>query len=143
MRDNPHPLAFTLPIFHSGENPSYNFVVRHPTPHAQRHDLYVIQPQNLRLAIDNTYVFAVRQHASTLQVSPTPNDWARDKPAKLAIQTPLGKIMRLNRKGDTMGSESGIVYETALKCTDKGAWRALVLADRSARWCVFAEWLCV
>ncbi|KMU83168.1 cytokinesis protein Cyk3 [Coccidioides immitis H538.4] len=35
---------------------------RHPTPHAQRHDLYVVQPQCVRLAINNTFVFAVRQH---------------------------------------------------------------------------------
>jgi len=26
---------------------------------------------------------------------------------------------------------------------ERGVWRGLVLADRSARWCVFAEWTCV
>ncbi|KAJ4302233.1 hypothetical protein N0V88_002369 [Collariella sp. IMI 366227] len=45
IKDVPHPLAFALPIIHTGENPPYEFVVRHPTPHAQRHDIYVVQPQ--------------------------------------------------------------------------------------------------
>jgi hypothetical protein len=40
---------------------------------AQRHDLYVAQPQCQRLAINNTFVFAVRQHPSFLTAtSPDP-----------------------------------------------------------------------
>ncbi|KAJ6256635.1 hypothetical protein Dda_8500 [Drechslerella dactyloides] len=140
IKDNPHPLAFSLPIFHTGSNPTYNFVTRHPTPHAQRHDLYIVQPQNLRLAFDNTYVFAIRQHASTVM---TNIELATAKGAKLAIQTPSGKIMKIGRRADSLGSEHGQIFEQSIKVSERGPWRGLVLADRSARWCVFAEWHCV
>ena len=198
IRDNPHPLAFALPIIHEGQNPPYEFLLRHPTPHAQRHDLYVAQPQCLRLAVNNTFVFAVRQHPSSLlggcaspalvgSASPLPfarptsamsmtsssaasfsnqgtNYFAQpsmsssaavqqggqqpqQKPAKLAIQAPSGKILRLTKKSDhvTAGAEAGDggVWETIIKIGEKGTWRGLVLADRSARWCVFGEWECV
>ncbi|KAJ4344944.1 hypothetical protein N0V85_009798 [Neurospora sp. IMI 360204] len=84
------------------------------------------------------------------------------KPAKLAIQTPGGKILRLMRKEDR-GGKGGIgfgsraaaqaaaepgeegdggTWETIIKCSERGTWRGLVLADRTARWCVFAEWVC-
>jgi transglutaminase/protease-like cytokinesis protein 3 len=200
-RDNPHPLAFALPIIHTGENPPYEFLTRHPTPHAQRHDLYVIQPQCGRLAINNTFVFAVRQHPAMPQtatssfndsetsgrispnpfarpssalsmvssvaafsttsgasstpslVNPKPSSGSREKPAKLAVQTPSGKILRLTRKADHMvttstspdaehGTPDGSVWETVIKVSERGVWRGLVLADRSARWCVWGEWEC-
>ena len=195
IKDIPHPLAFALPIVHTGENPPYEFVTRHPTPHAQKHDIYVVQPQCQRLALNNTFVFAVRQHPSSLSnglqstltpssnpggTSPVPfarpgssmsmnagsasgsnpssasGTVAGKKPAKLAIQTPGGKILRLmrkeERKGISVGSRGlasddevsdGGTWETIIKCSEKGVWRGLVLADRTARWCVFAEWVCV
>ncbi|KAI0393419.1 hypothetical protein F5Y17DRAFT_308858 [Xylariaceae sp. FL0594] len=212
IKDIPHPLAFALPIIHTGENPPYEFVTRHPTPHAQRHDIYVVQPQCQRLALNNTFVFAIRQHPSSLggggggggssssasnsngntsnnggTTSPLPfarpnsamsltsssvatapssatGSIAGRKPAKLAIQTPGGKILRLMRKderrgmGISVGSRyaggagageeggggvsDGGTWETIIKCSEKGVWRGLVLADRTARWCVFAEWVC-
>lgn len=185
VKDNPHPLAFALPISHTGNNPHYEFLLRHPTPHAQRHDLYVAQPQCHRLVVNNTFVFAVRQHPSSLRdttpegrpTSPLPlarpssamsmvstatsaNDYfsqagsnssngsqQQQKPAKLAIQAPSGKILRLMRKSDNCTSSAeaapGGVWETIIKIGERGTWRGLVLADRSARWCVFAEWDCV
>ncbi|RDW95112.1 hypothetical protein BP5796_00875 [Coleophoma crateriformis] len=181
IKDIPHPLAFALPIIHTGDNPSYEFLTRHPTPHAQRHDLYVAQPQCQRLAVNNTFVFAVRQHPSSLaQESPNPGGtspipfirptsamsitsssasgsnpstssaFSSKKPAKLAIQSPGGKILRLMRKEERTHSTSqpvevgdGGTWETIIKCGERGVWRGLVLADRSARWCVFAEWTCV
>ncbi|KAG9250857.1 cytokinesis protein Cyk3 [Emericellopsis atlantica] len=196
IKDIPHPLAFSLPIIHTGENPPYDFVTRHPTPHAQRHDIYVVQPQCQRLALNNTFVFAIRQHPSSLCNGPhssltpasnpgcaSPVPFARPssamsmnastsgtmsnpssasgtvagkKPAKLAIQTPGGKILRLMRKEDRRGISVGSkgfnmdeevsdggTWETIIKCSEKGTWRGLVLADRTARWCVFAEWTCV
>ena len=189
IRDNPHPLAFALPIIHNGINPPYEFLTRHPTPHAQRHDLYVAQPQCKTLAVNNTFVFAVRQHPSSVScTSPSvgcasPLPFARptsamsmvsaasgsttnyfapqlasqlvgapQKPAKLAIQAPGGKILRLSRKSDYSNSASGTggceeadgsIWETIIKIGERGTWRGLVLADRSARWCVFGEWECV
>lgn len=186
IKDNPHPLTFALPISHTGSNPPYEFFTRHPTPHALRHDLYVAQPQCARLAVNNTFVFAVRQHpasitctsptASTTSSTPSPFPFPRpssalsmissttsstdyfsqppssapqSKPAKLAIQAPSGKILRLMRKSDlAVGSPNpaaadGVVWETIIKIGERGTWRGLVLADRSARWCVFGEWECV
>jgi hypothetical protein len=178
IKDIPHPLAFALPIIHTGENPAYEFFTRHPTPHAQRHDLYVAQPQCQRLALNNTFVFAVRQHpSSTAIVSPNPggaspipfirptsamsitnssasgsnpSTYSSKKPAKLAIQAPGGKVLRLMRKDEKVQSTSqalekgdGGTWETIIKVGERGVWRGLVLADRSARWCVFAEWTCV
>ncbi|OTB07804.1 hypothetical protein M426DRAFT_19740 [Hypoxylon sp. CI-4A] len=194
IKDIPHPLAFALPIIHTGENPPYEFVTRHPTPHAQRHDIYVVQPQCQRLALNNTFVFAIRQHPSSPAgtgpssasiaggaASPIPfarpssamsmsssaagsvpssatGSIAGKKPAKLAIQTPGGKILRLMRKEDRVGrsgigvggrgaadeeASDGGVWETIIKCSERGVWRGLVLADRTARWCVFAEWVCI
>ncbi|KAL2196255.1 hypothetical protein P885DRAFT_78594 [Corynascus similis CBS 632.67] len=211
IKDIPHPLAFALPIIHTGENPPYEFVTRHPTPHAQRHDIYVVQPQCQRLALNNTFVFAIRQHPSSLgsaaaaatspmtpstnpgTTSPIPfirptsamsmtssaagsnpstvasggSSGSSKKPAKLAIQTPGGKILRLMRKEERRGiggvlggsrggpaspgplladdeaaAGDGGVWETIIKCSERGVWRGLVLADRTARWCVFAEWVC-
>ncbi|KAK8203402.1 hypothetical protein M8818_005293 [Zalaria obscura] len=202
IRDNPHPLALSLPLSHTGQNPPYTFVTRHPTPHAQRHDLYIAQPQCHRLVINNTFVFCVRQHTSSLsRFSPdtwggasngrtsalgrptSPNPYVRptsamsmisasasvsqpgsnssyeggqmsdkqSKPAKLAIQSPSGKIIRLVRKQE-FGSRGAVEedeeslassWETVIKVGERGTWRSLVLADRSARWCVFAEWECV
>ncbi|KAJ5280306.1 hypothetical protein N7478_005678 [Penicillium angulare] len=204
-KDIPHPLALALPILHTGENPPYDFVLRHPTPHAQRHDLYIMQPQCSRLAVNNTFVFGVRQHpasaqssskddfpthgraspsvfnrpssalsmvsstagastvssasnefsASTSAISSTRSASGREKPAKLAIQSPSGKILRLSRKAEHMISPNnpsdsirdaaaeGSVWETVIKIGERGTWRGLVLADRVARWCVFCEWECV
>lgn len=185
-KSNPHALAVSLPMTHTGSNPPYSFLTLHPTPHAQRHDLYVAQPQCANLALNNTFVFCVRQHPSSLtkpfesvpsingRASPSP--FARpasamsmqsisasgsnytnpsnsssgstntvSKPAKLAVQTPSGKIIRLTRKSEHMTSNSeadGTAWETVIKIGERGTWRGLVLADRSARWCVFAQWEC-
>ena len=202
IKDNPYPLAFAIPVVHQGNNPPYEFLLRHPTPQAMRHDLYVAQPQCRRLAINNTFVFAIRQHPSCLPSSSTKNNESKSrpaspmpfhrptsalsmvssavgsasasdtfsqtsssssnnpnngsdpnaslqqqKPAKLAIQSPSGKILRLIRKADNSVSMAeaadGGVWETIIKVGERGTWRGLVLADRSARWCVFGEWECV
>ena len=76
----------------------------------------------------------------------------KDKPAKLAVQSPGGKIIRLARKADggvpkgnvaIDGKVMGSVWESVVKVQERGVWRGLVLADRSARWCVWGEWECV
>ena len=64
----------------------------------------------------------------------------------MAIQSPSGKIMRMTRKNHGVGQrdegelKAGTTWETIIKIGEKGTWRGLVLADRSARWCVFGEW---
>ena len=196
-KDMVHPLALALPLSHTGENPPYDFVRRHPTPHATRQDLYIIQPQCLRLGLGERYVFYVRQHSAHVSGTPaneqngfdfgrpsSPNPLVRpssalsmtssaagaslqgsesaynttngvrmkDKPAKLAIQSPSGKIFRMTRKPDGWpqsvaaremdGETLGSIWEAALKTAECGTWRGLVLADRSARWCVWGEWEC-
>ena len=202
IKDNPYPLALSIPVFHSGENPAFEFLTRHPTPHAQRHDLYLAQPQCKRLACNNTYVFSLRQHPSYLSptspttpgmISPGPSSSGltspipfgrpssamsmasssasgsnpstmnyfqaqpgsgapgqgpqqqqqQYKPAKLAIQAPGGKILRLSRKIEGGLQDEGGTWETIIKVGEKGVWRGLVLADRSARWCVWGEWECI
>lgn len=198
-----HPLAMALPLSHTGDNPAYEFMLRHPTPHATRHDLYVVQPQCHRLGHGENYVFGVRQHPSSVIHSNTPSveqsgfdlhprssspnplirpssalsmtssaaggsnqgsdpstshtnptsGQSKDKPAKLAIQTPSGRIVRMNRKHEAArvnqevrerdGEVVGSIWETSVKVSERGVWRGLVLADRSARWCVWGEWECV
>jgi transglutaminase/protease-like cytokinesis protein 3 len=75
------------------------------------------------------------------------SDPSKQKPAKLAVQSPSGRIIRLTRKQEHLSSNNkeprdGTEWETVIKVGEKGIWRGLVLADRSARWCVFAEWEC-
>ncbi|KAK6442023.1 hypothetical protein LTR95_001735 [Oleoguttula sp. CCFEE 5521] len=189
IKDNPHALAFALPLTHSGaQNPPYEFVVRHPTPHAQRRDLYIAQPQCRTLGANHTFVFHIRQWPSSLSHF-SPDTWAapirhpdtstipvrpgsamstlsttssvplsnpstassgesmtaaQQRPVKLALQSPSQKILRLTRRAETEGEEGwGSGWEAVVKVSEKGIWRGLVLADRSARWCVFAEWECV
>ena len=304
-KDITHPLALTVPIYHQSssssatsstspsaatghppnDNPPYDFLTRHPTPHAMRQDLYVVRPQCRRLVVGETFVFCVRQHSasaggqevddgglpgqsvgsgannnsSTLSLhhgparptsamsmmsstlsgggggsessgsggdiisynhhngssiypssssataaaaannnnnnnnnnggggTSTSSRLIKDfKPAKLAVQSPSGKIIRLVRQPDnnnnnnndnntalelppgrrqagvvvpSVGSSSSSslaaergpgaakvhqqgssVWETTLKIQERGVWRGLVLADRSARWCVWGEW---
>lgn len=188
----PHPVALALPLHHAGKNPAFEWVKRHPTPHANRHDIYVVQPQCFQLVVNNTYVFAVKQHPSTAPTAlgggsidsgrdmrpgsalsiqrpgssmsnaasvssysastSAPSSYSSRKPAKLSIQSPSGKILRLMRKEERpmpgMANEGvllgdGGTWETVIKCGERGTWRGLVLADRSARWCVFCEWVCV
>src|SRR5258707_766299 len=82
IKDIPHPLALTLPIIHTGYNPPYEFLTRLPTPHAQPHDLYVAQPQCQQLAVNNSFVFAIRQHPSSISSS-SPNP-SRTSPVPFA-----------------------------------------------------------
>ncbi|KAB8303815.1 hypothetical protein EYC80_005189 [Monilinia laxa] len=151
IKDIPHALALALPIIHSGDNPPYEFLTRHPTPHAQRHDLYVAQPQwSPDPGRTSPIPFIRPNSAMSITSSSASGSGTGKKPAKLAIQAPGGKILRLMRKEERNGGIStnleggdGGTWETIIKCGERGVWRGLVLADRSARWCVFAEWTCV
>ncbi|KAL9093669.1 MAG: hypothetical protein Q9159_000198 [Coniocarpon cinnabarinum] len=209
IHKNPHSLALALPlVYDGGDNPPYDFFLRHPTPHALRHELYVVGPLCRNLVMNNTFVFSVRQHPSgqTNPHRPTGDSGSgvpsrpgsamsigrpssalsigrpssalsmasisasgsaysnpsnasgashgsasskdgKEKPAKLAIQSPSGKILRMTQKINPVGREeesgvckAGTAWETIIKIGERGTWRGLVLADRSARWCVWGEW---
>uniref|UniRef100_A0A060SX57 ARAD1A06534p n=1 Tax=Blastobotrys adeninivorans TaxID=409370 RepID=A0A060SX57_BLAAD len=132
------PIAYSLPITHSGQNAPYEFVTRHPTPQCRRQDIYVVQPQIKKLVSGNLYQFCMRQHpAGGITAG------SGFSQVKLAIQSPSGKITKLYRKG---GSESSVVFgawENSVKCNEIGSWRGLVLSDRGNSWSVFAEWYCI
>lgn len=132
------PICYSVGITHAGQNAPFEFVTRHPTPHCERQDIYVTQPQVKKLITGNTYIFSTRQHpAKGITVGA---GFAR---TKIAIQSPSGKITKLYRKG---GSEDSVVFgtwENSIKCTELGTWRGLVLADRGNAWSVFAEWYCI
>ena len=112
IKDNPHPLAFALPLVHAGMNPPFEFFTRHPTPHAMRHDLYVVQPQCKRLVVNNTFVFAVRQHPSSLScASPTletPSAFARPSSAMSMSSSQASGSYFSGQQGQ-LGLESGMV----------------------------------
>jgi hypothetical protein len=67
---------------------------------------------------------------------------AQQKPAKLAIQSPSQKIIRLTRKQEygtraveEMDAGLTTAWETVIKIGEKGTWRGLVLADEEVvRW---------
>jgi hypothetical protein len=99
---------------------------------------------------------------STSNDPTSPSGLTLSKPAKLAVQTPSGKIIRMTRKmepaagrgrnGGRLAMEKeneegcvrlGSTWECIIKVSERGTWRGLVLADRSARWCVWGEWECV
>lgn len=60
-------LAYSFPVMHTGENPAFNFVIRHPTPHSDKHDIYINEPQCRDLICGNTYVFSMHQHVSRVE----------------------------------------------------------------------------
>ena len=81
--------------------------------------------------MNQTYIFSVSQSPSSL------SSQEAAKPAKLSIQTPGGKLIKLSNRIES--DEGG--WEAVIKCGEKGSWKGLVLGA-TARWCVFAEWHC-
>lgn len=129
-RARPATKAYVLNIEHRDNNEPFEFVMRHPTPHSKRQDIYVKQPQCKRLIEGSTFVFSVDQHPCGTGFTPT----------KLAVQSPSGKIIKLQKVDyeSTYGT-----WESTIRCSEVGTWRGLVLADSGSAWSVFAEWYCV
>lgn len=125
--------AFSMPMIQDGENPPLNFVVRHPTPHSDRQDVYINEPQCRDLVYGHNYIFAVQQHSSRGNTKSVGK-------LKMAIQSPKGKIIKLN-KTDGLGNSFGI-YAGSVKCAEAGTWRGLILSDSGNAWSVYAEWHC-
>lgn len=136
ISSNPLSLAYSVPMFHDGENPSLNFVVRHPTPHSDLQDIYVNEPQSRDLVCGHSYSFVVKQHPSRGLRANGPQT-----KVKMAIQSPKGKIIKLNKSLEGSGKSYG-TYAGTIKCSDPGIWRGLILADSGNAWSVYAEWLC-
>lgn len=128
--------AYSVPMIQDGENPTLNFVIRHPTPHSDRQDIYINEPQCQDLVSGHTYHFSVQQHPSRGN-----NFNAPSGKVKLAIQSPRGKILKLNKNTEASGKTHG-VYEGTVKCNEPGTWRGLILADSGNAWSVYAEWQC-
>ena len=82
--------------------------------------------------MNQTYVFSVIQSPSS---SSSP---INTKPAKLSIQSPGGKIIKLSNRAEP----SDGTWEALVKCGEKGSWKGLVLGATS-RWCAFCEWECI
>ncbi|KAK9370134.1 hypothetical protein V1509DRAFT_618615 [Lipomyces kononenkoae] len=140
VRDNPYPLAMAFPVWHSGPSKPFSFVTRIPTPQALRYDVYVVKPQCRDLVFGNMYLFDIKQYPNNVE-APT---YSPTKQAKLALQSPSGKIIRLTPKDDILeyGTHS-VSWEGAISCHEVGIWRGLITTDRSSSWCIFAEWNCV
>lgn len=145
MKDIPFPLAVAFPISHVGKScGQFNFVDMHPTPQALRYDIYVVQPQCRELSRGSTIVFDFKQFPNNVE-SPV---FSPTKTTKLALQSPSGKITKMSAKDadasfSTEKSSGQISWEAIVTCGEIGVWRGLVMADRSATWVVFAEWVCV
>lgn len=127
-------LAYSIPMIQDGENPNLDFVVRHPTPHSDRQDIYVNEPQCRDLVYGHNYAFSVQQHSSRSSVG-------LGGKLKMAIQSPRGKITKLSKAVDGSTKLCGI-YEGTIKCAEAGTWRGLILADSGNAWSVYAEWHC-
>ncbi|KAK9240114.1 hypothetical protein V1525DRAFT_370961 [Lipomyces kononenkoae] len=140
VRDNPYPLAIAVPVWHSGPSKPFSFVTRIPTPPALRYDVYIVKPQCRDMVFGNMYMFDIRQFPNNVE-APT---YSPTKQAKLALQSPSGKITRLTPKDDILeyGTQS-VSWEGVISCHEAGVWRGLITADRSSSWCIFAEWNCV
>ncbi|KAK9386957.1 hypothetical protein V1515DRAFT_602454 [Lipomyces mesembrius] len=140
VRDNPYPLAIAFPVSHSGSSKPFTFVARIPTPQALRYDVYIVKPQCRDLVFGNAYMFELKQFPNNVE-APT---YSPTKQAKLAVQSPSGKITRLTPKDDIPDyGMHPMVWEGVVSCNEVGVWRGLVTADRSSAWCIFAEWNCV
>src|SRR5947207_2396931 len=113
--DNPYRLALTIPLSHNGMNPPFRFVTRHPTPNAQKYDLYIRQPQCKDLRLHQTYIFSVLQ-------SPSTSGTVKNKSAKIGIQSPGGKLIKLSNRIEDDGT-----WEALIKCGEQGSWKAVVL----------------
>lgn len=57
---------------------------------------------------------------------------------KMALQSPSGKIIKLRN----IDSTNKGLFEGAVKVSERGNWRGLVLADDGHTWCVYGGWEC-
>ncbi|ODQ65056.1 hypothetical protein NADFUDRAFT_51655 [Nadsonia fulvescens var. elongata DSM 6958] len=130
------PIALSLPITHSGKDFDYNFVMRHPTLHCKRQDIYICDPQCRNISAGSTLKFSVDQHPSN-----GINAAAGFARTKIAIRSPSHKIYKLTKQPAHIHEAFGC-WSASIKCLEVGTWKGLVLADTGSAWNVFAEWQC-
>lgn len=125
-------LAVVIPLTHTGEYRAIDFVGRYPTPQCTSSDLYIKHPQILRLLSNKLYLFEVQQ-------SPCGEQAAAVRPCKVALQTPSGKLVLLQREGNSTNG----MFKHQMTLAEEGTYRGLVTTDQGDGWCVFATWECI
>ncbi|GCE99734.1 cytokinesis protein 3 [Zygosaccharomyces mellis] len=136
---NVHPLSMMVPLQHEGEEMKYEFVVRRPSENVQKVEMYVLEPQNKYLFVNNEYGFEIIQQPFD-GILYNPSGINKNYKQPLALKSPSGKIYDL-KKNDPHVAFGTWKFNTVLKET--GVWTGLVLADSGMGWCSFAEWLCI
>lgn len=136
---NVHPLSMMIPLKHVGSEMKYEFTVRRPSESVQKVEMYVVQPQNRFLLVNNEYDFEIIQHPFD-SVIYSPTAMAKNRRQPMAIKSPSGKIYEL-RKNDPHFAYG--TWKTTIDVKETGTWAGLVTADSGVGWCVFTTWLCV
>ncbi|GAV46527.1 hypothetical protein ZYGR_0A01190 [Zygosaccharomyces rouxii] len=136
---NVHPLSMMVSLQHEGEEMKYEFVVRRPSENVQKVEMYVVEPQNKYLFVNNEYSFEIIQQPFD-GILYNPSGINKNCKQPLDLKSPSGKIYEL-KKNDPHFAFGTWKFNVVLKET--GVWTGLVLADSGMGWCSFAEWLCI
>lgn len=136
---NVHPLSMMITLKHVGTEMKYEFTVRKPSENVQKVEMYIVEPQNRFLFVNNEYDFEVIQHPFD-SVIYSSTAVAKNRRQPMAIKSPSGKIYEL-RKNDPHFAYG--TWKTTVDVKETGIWTGLVTADSGLGWCVFSEWLCV
>lgn len=136
-RANVHPLTMMIPLEHKGIDMEYEFVVKLPSENVQNVEMYIKEPQNRNLFIDNDYLFEIIQTPFDGIVY---NSSSQNKEQPMAIKSPSGEIYKLHKRDrQTLFG----TWETNVKVKEQGVWTAMVVTDTGLGWSPFAEWLCI
>lgn len=130
LTNNTFSLAYAFSLTHEADNnPLLSFVVRHPTPHSLKQDIYIREPQCKDLVFGHTYVFSFTHN---------PSDGIKNRSngkVKMALQGSSGRIFKLQKIDDSL-------WEGSIKCMERGIWRGLVSSDSGTGWSAYSEWNC-
>ena len=135
--ENVHEIAMTIPLYHSGQSRSCQFVTRFPTVQSQNNDLYIKKPLTNTIVAKELYNFEVQRFPSQ---DPTEISGLLNDNFKMVIESPSGKYYKLTQSDC---SSSFGAYEGSIKCQETGLYRGLVIGDNGSSWNVFAQWNCI
>lgn len=135
--ENVHEIAMTVPLYHSGQSRSCQFVTRFPTVQSQNNDLYIKKPLTNTIVAKELYNFEVQRFPSqgSTEISGLPNDNFR-----IVVESPSGKYYKLTQSDPYSAFGA---YEGSIKCQETGLYRGLVIGDNGSSWNVFAQWNCI